>query len=149
MASSQSPFLNLPQEIRDMIYSLLISRETIYIGRRKVPPHHCHGIILASKQTHRETIELFYRTSVFAIASENVKDGLEWIVGLPDRYRDLLSRIIFLRSARYIDTYSMIRMRALGDAAHREFLLEPLVRNLEEKGIIMREGVLAAEYAVW
>lgn len=149
MNQVQSPLFRLPREIRDLIYSLLIPNQTVYVGRRKLPPKHCYGLVSSCVSLHSETIELYYQKTSFAISSENLQDGLEWLLGLPEKYRLLITKIVFLRSARYIDTYSMICLRTLSNEEQQAFLLAPLRSALDERGISFGEGVFKAEFAFW
>lgn len=143
--TTSSPFLKLPREIRDAVYALVISGRTIPIKKHQRNPKHCIGILMACKQTHNETLKLFYSTSIFAVEENWARRGVEWLAALPEQYREWIGRIVFLRDLRsFGNMYSKLVFRAVSEQNQQAMLLEPFLKELKDRGIMLREGVLRA-----
>lgn len=139
------PFLSLPLELRESIYSLIISGKTVHIRKYHRNPHHCYGILTTCKQTYRETLKIFYSTSIFAIEEQWARKGVEWLAALPDEYRSWITRVVFLRDLRsFGNMYSKIAYRASSVEKQQAMLLEPFLKELQEREIVLRKGVLRA-----
>lgn len=136
---------DLPQEVRDQVYGHVISGRRLTIKKRKPEPWACIGILMACKQTHNETLKLFYSTTIFAIEEDWARRGVEWLAALPEQYRNWITRIVFLRDLRsFGNMYSKLVFRAVSEQNQQAMLLEPFLKELRERGITLREGVLKA-----
>ena len=143
--TSTFPFFELPRELRDLIYTHVISGRTVSIKKHQSKPAHCFGILMACKQTHKETLKLFYSTTIFAIEENWARRGVEWLAALPDEYRNWIRRLVFLRDLRsFGNMYSKLVFRAVSEQNQQAMLLEPFLKELKERGISLREGVLRA-----
>lgn len=139
------PLFSLPLELREMVYAEVISGKTVLIRKHQRQPRHCYGILMTCKQTYRETLKIFYSTTIFAIEEQWARRGVEWLAALPNEYRDWITRLVFLRDLRsFGNMYSKIAYRASPAEKQQAMLLEPFVKELKEREIALRAGVLRA-----
>jgi len=85
LAQDELPLLRLPPELRNCIYRTLFNDAEISLidTRIKAP-----GILLTCKQTHQESIGLFYNETTFT--SRSFCDIETWLTGLPTEYLRLV-----------------------------------------------------------
>jgi len=100
---------------------------------------------MTCKQMHAEALQLYYQTAIFTIEHDRVLDGIEWLIRLPDHYRQWLGHVVFQRDLQNVrDMYSKLVYRALSEDGKQAMLLQPLVTELHRHGIRLRDGVLRA-----
>lgn len=91
----QFRFLDLPAELRNMIYHYLIQGRVEL--RRWAPGRYCApSVLVACSQIYYEAILVFYSSSIFYVPR---MWDLTWFVGLPGRFQEAISTIRVINAA--------------------------------------------------
>ena len=157
-STSRPSLFALPRELRDEIYSYVFLEERVKILRKGTCAH-TSGLILASKQTHAESIKYFYRDSTFCTGSN--RNLYMWLRMIPPHRRCLITRICCYREFFTSDVYmhdcgylwgkpewQPLDWDSVGD--HEDALLAQVLGVLNGSsscatGIGLRPGVLVME----
>jgi hypothetical protein len=90
---SPFPFLSLPAEIRNRIYSLILARDhpkpLILLPNHRAPT----SLFLTSSQIHREASYLFYTSQTFRLFPIQEFKPLPTVAEVPLRYRSLITKV--------------------------------------------------------
>ena len=140
-----SPLFSLPRELRDMIY------EEAFRGHVQDVDHHPNesypGILLACKQTHHETINLFYKRTTFECGTR--RHGIDWFTHMPKKYRD---QVVSLRYCVCFWPEDVIPLAAeLGSIAAAEGMFRKWYKNdfiegLRREGATVKEEVISIKF---
>ncbi|KAK4494240.1 hypothetical protein PRZ48_014538 [Zasmidium cellare] len=96
---AKATLLSLPRELRDIIYEYAFSGTEVHVYSNSSPyPPQKPGLPLACKQLFAETIELYYKHSIFIVGNRFPFDSAAavWFVGLPKKNRDAIQDIQFV-----------------------------------------------------
>ena len=130
MPPDQTPchFLNLPRELRDLIYGHLCTSNTVLIDDYSRTTPKTIALALTCKQIFREIREFSYIHTTFQFVSKDT--ALHFLQKMPVRYRKLIQRI------RYVTRFAK-RSDAVAELGRFQ-------RMLERNGEKIRESVIWA-----
>ena len=99
-----SPFLNLPRELRDAIYSIVFQGCTTKLdaSKHKATPDSL-GLLIACKQTYTETIDVYYRN--VTLHWRYVRTFPKWAQHLPRTFFQQIRNIqvnVWVRQDSYL-----------------------------------------------
>jgi len=90
---SPFPFFSLPAEIRNRIYSLILTKDHPK-PLKPLPNHRAPtSLFLTSSQIHREASYLFYTSQTFRLFPLQEFKPLPTVSELPPRYRSLITKV--------------------------------------------------------
>ncbi|KAK3721385.1 hypothetical protein LTR37_003261 [Vermiconidia calcicola] len=138
---TNSPLFKLPREIRDVIYKEAVGGYKVMVDDEEDSLPVCIGIILASKQTYTETIELYYRTTHFEF--EDLDVGIAWLAAVPKKRRDLMTDVKYNVALEDVDPEILESGHRMHSNTVDRELIRPVVDGLKAGGVVMRKGVLS------
>ena len=109
-----------------MIYKMALTGSKLYLAKDPIPGH--IGILLACKQSHAETTDLYYEKTVFSF--EKRLAVTKWLTNIP------------ITSFRKITKVELVDDDGI---LTPEYLHGSLMQMLEKQGIKMRKGVLSVK----
>lgn len=144
MASTRKKFrfLELPPEIRELIYKEAFTEEIAVHGANHEKVH-APGLLLACKQIYVEAVKTFYRTATFRFWEYDF--GIEWYIRLPSMYRDAITKMCYDMQTPDGHTFHDI------DTAGLKSLIKILHfwRDVGMHDLRPAHGTLAARAVIW
>ena len=93
-APTDSPFLRLPAELRNIVYECTCQDITTVLKNIAGPKSSVPGVFIACKQTHYEGTDIYYRSTTFEFHGINA--ACTWIKSMPQSRTALIKRVKIL-----------------------------------------------------